>query len=158
MARKRVIDPSFFTDGELADLPAWLRLFYIGLWTEAEDSGCFDGDARTLWKRLVAGEVITCPDCGKAHSLTPQDVENALGVLEGLGKVQPYQVQGNGAGLRRYYWLVNFGKWQRIDYPTPPKLPLPDFIIWHGESEYAEGNKGEEGYRPNRRRWHYAIM
>jgi len=146
MARKRVIDPSFFTDGELWEvLPDWGLLFYIGLWTEAEDSGCFEGHAGTLKNRILPGR----PD------VTPKDVQKVLDTLADLGKVEPYQANGS---RKKHYWLVNFHRHQRIDYPTPPKLPLPDFIVWHGETEYSEGHKGDKGYQPNRRRWHYEVI
>ena len=156
MPRKRMIDPAFFSDGELGDLPPWIRLFYIGLWTVAEDSGCFIGDAKTLWKLLVAGECITCVDCGATHLITPDDVDLALGTLEGMGKIQSYTAGSNGHP-RRYYWLKNFHLHQRIDYPTPPKLPLPEWLSWHGEDEFGHGSKGEEGYKSNRRKWHYEV-
>ena len=149
MARKRVIDPSFFTDGELWEaLADWGLLFYIGLWTEAEDSGCFESHPSTLKNRILPGR----PD------VKPADVAKALKVLVDLGKIEPYEVATPNGKAKKFYWLVNFGKHQRIDYPTPPKIPLPDWMNWHGEAEFAEGEKGTKDYKPNRRKWHYEVV
>lgn len=157
MARKRVIDPSFFQDGELSELPAWARLFYIGLWTQAEDSGCLSADAKTHWKALMAGEESGCKSCGVAEPVTIRDVAEVLDRLEAMGKLLPYEVANGDGKTRKYLWLVNFHRWQRVDYPSPPKIPLPDFITWHGEDEFATGRKGTADYKPNRRQWHYQV-
>lgn len=138
-----MVEPSFFTDGELWEgLPDWGLLFYIGCWCEAEDSGCLVAHAGTLKNRCLPGR----------ENIKAADVQKVLTALEELGKLQAYEVGG-----KRYYWLVNFHKYQRIDYPTPPRLPLPDWITWHGEEQYASGTKGEEGYKSNRRKWHYQV-
>jgi hypothetical protein len=148
MARQRMIHPSFFTDGELWEgLPDWALLFYVGLWTEAEDSGCIIGHAGTLKNRVLAAR----------SNITPAKVQEVLDKLVELGKLVAY-IGGDPEHPKTYYWLVNFHRHQRIDYPTPPKLPLPDFIIWEGEEVHADGKKGTPDYKPNRRKWTYRIQ
>ncbi len=39
MARIRTIKPQFFLNEELAELPAMVRLLFIGLWTQADREG-----------------------------------------------------------------------------------------------------------------------
>jgi hypothetical protein len=41
MARKRMIDPEFWSDEEIGNWSFPARLFYIGLWNFADDSGRF---------------------------------------------------------------------------------------------------------------------
>jgi hypothetical protein len=39
MSRSRNIKPGFFKNEDLAGLPFWQRLLYIGLWTECDREG-----------------------------------------------------------------------------------------------------------------------
>ena len=48
MARKRMIDPEFWSDEEIATLSFPARLFYIGLWNFADDEGKGKGHSKLL--------------------------------------------------------------------------------------------------------------
>lgn len=93
MARIRTIKPEFFFDEELAILPFQVRLFFIGLWTQADKSG----------------RIEDRPICLKANIL-PYDEFNADDALNVLSPkfVRRYQVEG-----RRYLQIVSFSKHQR---------------------------------------------
>ncbi|NLT94838.1 MAG: hypothetical protein GXW85_04780 [Clostridia bacterium] len=60
-----------------------------------------------------------------------------------LNKVVPYEANG-----RQYGWLKNFHKHQRLDKPSPPTVPLPPWVKFHGEEEF--GNQ--------RHKWYYEII
>lgn len=90
MARTRLIRPAFFSDETIAPLPDSTKLFYIGLWTLADDAGYFElrpseigaelyryrgpGTRRRLveesLRRLVALDRIRLLECGE-HAVIP---------------------------------------------------------------------------------------
>jgi len=54
--RIRQVKPAFWTDGRMASLPAQARLFYIGLWMLADDSGWFRWDIAQIGAELYSFE------------------------------------------------------------------------------------------------------
>jgi len=108
MARKRIIDPEFWSDEEIGQWSFPARLFYIGLWNFADDQGRFKA-ANALLKAQVF------PYDKKV------DMEKLKRELN--HKIQWYEVEGLQYGIIR-----NFLKYQRIDRPTDSKLPPPPKI------------------------------
>lgn len=53
MARIRTIKPEFFTDQDLAELPALVRLFFIGLWCQSDKAGRCKYKPRELGMRIL---------------------------------------------------------------------------------------------------------
>lgn len=103
MPRKRIIDPEFWADEEIGRWPFEARLFYIGLWNFADDAG-----------RLKAH-----PNLLKAQ-IFPYDQKIDIEKIKNIvsGKVAWYSVEGS-----QYGEILNFLKYQRIDRPTPSKIP-----------------------------------
>lgn len=54
--RIRQVKPAFWTDARVAALPAQARLFYIGLWMEADDTGWLRWDAPQIANELYGYE------------------------------------------------------------------------------------------------------
>jgi hypothetical protein len=54
--RIRQVKPSFWTDAVMAGLPYSARLFYIGLWGQADDAGWLRWDAYRIGCELYGGE------------------------------------------------------------------------------------------------------
>ena len=52
MSRIRQIKPAFFKDPDMADLSPSVRLFYIGLWTLADDAGYYRWDVAEVGVEL----------------------------------------------------------------------------------------------------------
>jgi hypothetical protein len=113
LARIRSIKPGFWTNEHLADLSAFHRLTFIGLWTQADREGRIEDRP----KRLKA-------------ALFPYDGEAAMGVtmdqvladLAAAGFILRYQV-GDG----RYIALPNFSRHQLISRDEPAsEIPGPD--------------------------------
>lgn len=46
--RIRVVKPDFWSDSFIASLPDGARLFYVGLWMEADDAGWFKWEPREI--------------------------------------------------------------------------------------------------------------
>ncbi|MGB6771162.1 MAG: hypothetical protein WBF51_04070 [Candidatus Dormiibacterota bacterium] len=108
MARQRTIDPGFFRNEDLAELPFEARLLFAGLWTQADREGRLEDRP----KRLKA-DVFPYDDV---------DVNAALDGLAERQMIQRYRVKG--AAL---ITVVNFPKFQRCHPREKPSvLPGPD--------------------------------
>lgn len=120
MARIRTIKPEFWSDRKLAkDLTRDQRLFYIALWNEADDEGRFLANTR----RLLG---IIFPYDEDIHGAF---IEGSLRALADTGRVTLYTVDGD-----LYGELTKFDDHQRINRPTPSRIPGPDneLAITHG--------------------------
>lgn len=108
MPRKRIIDPEFWSDEQIAQWPYEARLFYIGLWNFADDEGRFKAHPALLKSQIFPYD-------------NRIDIEKLKSLLN--GKIQWYCVDGS-----QYGFIRNFFKYQRIDRPTESKLPTPRLI------------------------------
>lgn len=106
MPRKRIIDPEFWSDEEIGFWSHAARLFYIGLWNFSDDEGRFKAHSALLKSQIF-----------------PYDSEIDIETLKSeiSGKIDWYEVGGC-----QYGHLRNFLKHQRIDKPSPSKLPKFD--------------------------------
>lgn len=106
MARKRVIDPDFWLDEEVAKLSSYARLLYIGLWNLCDDNYATFPD-RPDWIKIQVfpyEQNISIPDL--------------LAELSTSTRIIPFESEG-----KKYYFIKNFFKHQRIDRPSKPKYP-----------------------------------
>lgn len=103
MPRKRIIDPEFWSDEEIGKWPFEARLFYIGLWNFADDEGRLKAHPSLLKSQIFPYE-------------TEVDIETLKNIVS--GKVDWYSVDNS-----QYGNILNFLKYQRIDRPTPSKIP-----------------------------------
>lgn len=104
MPRKRIIDPEFWGDEEIATKWSYeARLFYIGLWNFADDEGYLKAH----------------PDLLKAQ-IFPYDKKIKVEKMkeEVSKKVEWYEVEE-----QQYGKITNFLKYQRIDRPSPSRIP-----------------------------------
>ncbi len=119
--RIRSIKPEFWRDPDTTGRwPADLKLFYIGMWMVADDSGRFVWDDQLIASDLYPFE-------------RDADVSGLLRRLLKAGVVVAYEVAG-----RRYGYLPNFTKHQRINRPTESKLPEPSQAL-HEDSVSVHG-------------------
>ena len=105
MARKRMIDPAFFLDEELAKLSPHARLLYIGSWQLADDN------VYTLPHR---------PEWIKAQ-LFPYEKVNMEEIIHELitcGKFVIFEKEN-----KKYIYIKNMGEYQKIDHPSKQKYP-----------------------------------
>lgn len=119
--RRRMINPNFFTDPDIvANFDPLGRLLYQGLWCIADDSGCLEINPLLFKMKIFPGD-----------NFSPEMLSEYIDKLIELKKILPYEVAG-----KRYGWLKNFHKHQTLNKPSAPTIPLPDWIIWHGEEEF----------------------
>lgn len=107
MPRIRSIKPDFFVNDEMAEHDPLVRLFFIGLWTQADREGRLE----LRPKRLKA-------------ALMPYDnfeVEAALAALESTGHVTIYEADG-----ARFVAIESFARHQSPNIKEPASvLPEP---------------------------------
>lgn len=150
MARIRTIKPDFFKNEELADLPAMIRLLFIGLWTQSDREG------RLLDRpKRIKAEIFPYDNI---------DVDKGLNQLFEAGFIIRYKVNANiddrilapeqPENETAVIQIVNFLKHQKIDRANEKESELPDYeqgykktissLVIAGERKGKEG-KGMEG-------------
>jgi hypothetical protein len=107
MARIRCIKPEFPHSESMGRVSRDARLAFILLWTIADDAGRLRGNSRMLASLLYPYD-----------SDAPRLIDRWLGELEAEGCVIRYIIDGN-----QYLEVRNWLSHQRIDRPTPSKIP-----------------------------------
>ena len=134
MARKRMIDPDFWLDEDVASMSPLARLLYIGTWNICDDNYA------TFPNR---------PDWIKAQIFPYEkdiDIPALLTELSRTNRLLLFQ----GKDTKEYWFIKNFFKHQTINRPSNPKYAkfsgtLPDgSVSTHPEvKEVNELNKGK---------------
>lgn len=112
MARKRMIDPSFWIDEKLGTVEPIVRLLFMGLISQADDEGRLNGHP-SLVKSLIFPY---------DHEIQLDNVEEWLSLLAAPERkvIQRYEVNN-----QKYILITNFKKHQTINKPQKSKLPAP---------------------------------
>lgn len=108
MARKRMIDPSIWESEDFSALSNFAKLVFIALFSLADDDG--RGRANPVYLRNTIFPYN--------EDLRSADIEKALSEISLNMSVIFYSCDGS-----KYYTLTNWDKWQKIDKPTPSKIP-----------------------------------
>lgn len=108
MARIRTIKPEFFRSRVLSECSLRARLTFIGLWTVCDDEGRYRYEPELLKADLWPFE----------EDITAKDVNADVLELEAHGLVCCYETAG-----KRYLHIVNWHEHQKINRPTPSRLP-----------------------------------
>ena len=123
----RQIKANFWTDYEVkAELDAYGRLFYIGLWQLADDSGCLFDDLSAFKYQLFPDE----------EAMTKATIEAYRDKLVELGKLVPYT-----AGGKACLYLANFHKHQALRNAGPPDVPLPSWLTFERSDNRYRGGR-----------------
>ena len=110
MARIRTIKPEFPHSESMGRVSRDARLLFIMLWTICDDSGRTRGNSR-----MLASLLFPYDDDANKH------ISSWLKQLEDECCLVRYQVDGQS-----YIEICNWLNHQKIDKPTPSKLPAPD--------------------------------
>lgn len=126
MPRKRMLNPSIFSDEEFGELPPIHQLIVIGLMTLADDEGRV-----SMKPGFIKSQVFPYND-----QVTTSAITEALGLIrQRLRNLHQYEIAGKQYGV--------FLKWFRHQYiqkSRPSTIPLPDYIELHnnnGSREYV---------------------
>lgn len=108
MPRRRMIDPSIWSDSLVGSLSDPARILFIALISNADDEGRLEADALSL-RRTAFG----------FRDVSVSDVEGWLSeIASKLRSVAVYDRDG-----RRYVELQNWLCYQTINRPTPSRIP-----------------------------------
>ena len=110
MARIRTVKPEFWQDEDVGSLPPEARLLFIAAWNIADDEGLL------VWTpAFLRAQVFAYDD------LALDDVRGLMDKIVKVGFIHPYA----GPNGKKYGWVINFRKHQKIDKPQKPKHPVP---------------------------------
>lgn len=112
MGRIRTIKPEFWTDDVVGSFKIEARLLFIAVWNLADDEGILRWSAPYL-----KGAVFPYDD-----EISVQQVGRMMESLTGSGVIFAYS---GGRSSQPLAYVVNFHKHQRINRPSPSKLPPP---------------------------------
>ncbi len=127
MARIRTIKPEFFKNEELAELPAIVRLLFIGLWTQADKEGRLLDRPKRIKAELFPYDSI--------------DIDKELSRLQSAGFIKRYEV-----GELKVIHINTFTKHQRIqgnEAHSESALPVPPKAVDLKINEEVDGNNLE---------------
>lgn len=110
MTRRRMIDPELWIDEKVAQMSLGARLLFIGSWNFADDNGNFRYSAARLKAQIFPHDT----------DITNDTVEGYIKEIIELGPYAEYQLDGH-----RYISIVHFLDYQRINRPSPTKIPKP---------------------------------
>ena len=106
MARGRVINPDFWTDGNMVGVSPLARLFYIGMWNFAHcDKGHLDDDAMGLKLKILP-----------ADQVDPDELLSELMERKRIIRVQA----SNG---KTFLTMPSFARWQKTDPRWKTRCP-----------------------------------
>lgn len=110
MARRRMIDPKFWGDETVAKLSIEERLFYIGLFSLADDMG-----------RICGSPVYLRSQIYPYNDIPLDKVVTWIQHIQDLGLIHVYE-DSSGDG-NKYIDHPKWLKYQRLDNPCPSLLP-----------------------------------
>lgn len=118
--RIRTIKPSFWSSSKLATVSHLARLLFIGLFNEADDDGRLNGSAFRLAGALFQYDV----EDAASFPIGVQQVAGCLAELEAVGLIKRYSAPSKEkAKTEQLIWLPGWYEHQRINKPTPSRLP-----------------------------------
>lgn len=129
MARIRTIKPEFWTDDLMGSISRSSRLLFIASWNMADDEGLLRWSAPFL-----KGAVFPFDD-----DLDVDGVQVLMGELETAGVIFAYR---GGRSQQALAYVVNFHKHQKINRPSPSRLPPPPVTDLRVKAMYAARDEG----------------
>ena len=123
-----MIDPSIWTNEDLARVPVFDRLIYIGLCSNADDSGRLKGSAGFIKAAIFPYDPVKPAQIRKAIVRLGKEKLIILYVVDGVELIQ------------HPHWL----KWQKIDRPTPSTFPPPPGYTPSTRRGFAEASSTTE--------------
>ena len=137
MARKRMISPEIWESSSFAELSDFAKIVFIGLISNADDAGKGEANAALLKSKLFPRD----------EKKRAADVKSALSEIARSTSTLFYSVEGHD-----YYALTTWKRWQKLDRPTPSKIPDPPTGQSVGERGNYTQNPILDEYSTNTRR------
>jgi hypothetical protein len=113
--RIRSIKPEFYRSADISSLEWECRFLFIALWSYVDDNGVGVDKLSNITADLFADDLET------DSSETFARVSRGLQKLSEAGRIIRYQAEG-----KKFLYVVNWLKHQRIDKPNKERYPRPD--------------------------------
>lgn len=110
MARIRTVKPEFWQDETIGELSAKARLLFLCSLNLADDEGLLSWNSAFLRAQAFMFDDVTL-----------EEMESCMKELSESQIIFEYQDQKN----KKYGWIINFRKHQKIDRPQKAKHPVP---------------------------------
>ena len=110
MARKRMIDPKFWSDDKMMALTPMHRLLFIGIWNFSDDYGIHKNNDSTLKAEVFPCDPITVKEVGQ---LKDDLIKNNL--------IVPFTDQDT-----ELFFIKNWNEYQKINRPQPSKYQFTE--------------------------------
>ena len=124
MARRRMIDPNFWTSEDVSRLSILGRVLLLGMISIADDEGRGRANINYLKSTIFPYDDIRTADLEKALL----DISRNISVVL-------YDVAHS-----KYYAFTNWKKWQRVDKPRPSIFPNPSDSKNDSENDSKNGS------------------
>lgn len=111
VARKRMVDPGIWQSEDFGHLTTLAKLVFIGLFSQADDEGRGRGNPQYIKNTLFPYD----------EGMEKTDIEKSLVEIATHMSIRFYECDGS-----EYYSLTNWKIWQKVEKPTPSRLPDPD--------------------------------
>jgi hypothetical protein len=111
VARKRMIDPGIWQSQDFGNLTTLAKLVFIGLFSQADDEGRGRANPQYIKNTLFPYD----------EKMQKSDIEKSFAEIAEHMSIQFYKSGGS-----EYYALTNWSIWQRVEKPTPSRLPDPE--------------------------------
>lgn len=127
MARKRMISPEIWESQDFSSLSDLAKIVFISLFSHADDQGRGRADPTFIKSSTFPFD----------KDRRVADIENALSEIARSMSVQFYSVNGI-----EFYFMTSWKKWQKVDKPSPSKLPPPPSVgeggTIHSDEQFGE--------------------
>ena len=110
MARKRMIDPKFWSDDRMMVLTPRHRLLFIGIWNFSDDGGIHKNN-----NTVLKAEIFPCDD------ISINEVGELKQGLVDAGLIIEFEDKDN-----KLFYVKNWSIYQKINRPQPSNYSLPD--------------------------------
>lgn len=108
VARKRMIDPNIWQSEDFSKLSLLAKIVFIGMFSNADDHGY--GRAKPSYLKSIIFPY--------EENMRISEMDKTLNEIASSMSVVFYLDDEN-----EYYSLMNWSKWQRVDRPTPSRIP-----------------------------------
>jgi len=123
MARIRTVKPEFWQDETIGELSSNARLLFLCSLNLADDEGLLSWNASFLRAQAFIFDDVSI-----------EETESYMKELINGKIIFEYRDQKN----KKYGWILNFRKHQKIDRPQKPKHPVPSLQNPEVRNAYAE--------------------
>ena len=124
MARKRMIDPKFWTDDKIMDLEPLTRLLFIGIWNFADDSVVHLNNSKVL-----KAEIFPCDEI---------PIDEVQRMKDQLANLKMIEISED----RYLFRIKNWEVYQKINRPQPSKYKFSECSVNSVTPIIAKERKG----------------